>query len=140
MKTLLSLAVIGTCLCAGAQTNATLQIFAGDFTSSPQAARRFALFPVPNLVAPTNAIGLVTGDYVGGITDTNGNATLTNVPAGTYRLEFHGTTVTTTNYLLLDGSTNFVYARDRVTLYPTGLGFLLYEEAGVVGGKLLFEP
>lgn len=125
---------------AAAQTNATLLIHSGDFTGKPQAVRSFALFPVTNLVPATNSLGLVTGDFVSGLTDTSGNATLTNVLAGTYRLEFRGTTLTTTNYLLIPTTTNTINARDWVTLYPTGLGFLMYEEAGVLGGRLTFEP
>lgn len=138
---ILALILLSASCCFGqsAATN-TVKFFFQDAFGRPQALRRFTLRPVPNLYPATNNLGEITGDFFGGVTDTNGNATVTNVTSGTYQRVMYGPTLNTTNYYQFPATTNTLNARDWVTLYPTGLGFILYEEGGVQGGRILFEP
>lgn len=139
MKRALSILALGIAavLARGTDVNFHLQDSFGR--SIPNA--RVILTPVPNLSLSTNGAGQITGDFILFRTDTNANATVTNVAApATYRQVTFGPSTITTNYLQIPSSTNAVNAKDWVVPYPTGLGHILYEEAGVVGGRILTEP
>lgn len=131
-----------SCLCCFAQNAATntVHFFFQDSFGRPQALRKFTLQPVPNLFPATNNLGQITGDFISANTDASGNCTVSNVTAGTYRQVFYGPTVASTNYLLIPDTTNSIEARAFITVYPSGLGFILYTEAGVTGGRITYEP
>lgn len=133
-------AVLWLALCAPAFGQATVNFYLQDAFGRPLKLARVALQPVPNLYPATNNLGQITGDSLSFFISTNATATVTNVTAGTYRQITFGPSATTTNYLLIPTTTNTINARDWVTIYPTGIGFILYEEAGTVGGRILFEP
>jgi hypothetical protein len=136
MKTIAAL-LLSACCCLG---QATVTFHVQDPFGRALPLRRVSLQPVVNMLPATNGVGQVTGDYLVFATDASANATVTNVTAGTYRQVTFGPTVTTTNYLLIPATTNTIAAKDWVTLYPTGIGFIMWEEAGVVGGRIRFEP
>lgn len=107
----------------------------GDFTAAPQGLKRFVLYPV--VLDSSNNVQLVTRDRISAQTSTNGCLTLTNVQCGMYRSELFGTSITTTNLFQFPCTNGLVNAKDWQV---QGAGYLLYEEGGVVAGKLLFEP
>lgn len=139
MKKLLAILISSSIATAAIGSGAIVNFFFTDAFGRPQPNRKFTLQPVPNLSPATNNLGQITGDAITANTDTNGNCTLTNVQIGTYREVFFGPTVATTNYLLIQ-STNTVNAKDVITVYPAGLAFILYDESGTVGGRIVWEP
>lgn len=113
-----------------------VQFVVGDFTSSPQTVKRITLYPVS--INASNATQLVTGDRRIITTDAAGSALFTNVMCGTYRSEIFGTSIVTTNLFHFPCGTNgVVNAKDWQI---QGQGFLMWEEAGVIGGQIQMQP
>ena len=122
-------------LAAGVVAAVDVQFIFGDFTAAPQGLKRFTLYPV--VLDSSNNVQLVTRDRISVLTDSNGVVTLTNLQCGMYRSELFGTSITTTNLFRFPLTNGLVSAKDYQV---QGAGYLLFEEGGVVVGKLLFEP
>lgn len=114
---------------------ADVQFVFGDFTATPKGLKRLWFYPV--VVDSSNNVQLVTRDRISILTGTNGSVTITNVQVGTYRSELFGTSSITTNLFEIPATNGVISAKDWQI---QGTGFLLWEEAGVPGGKILFQP
>lgn len=138
MKTFFTVLAIA-CLCLPAAAFDVVFNF-GDFTSNPAATKRLTLYPVS--IASSNQVQLITADRVVANTTTAGSAVITNVLCGYYRSELMGTSITTTNYFYFPCSSlvGQVNAKDFQWNPAPGVGFILWEENGATGGRILFEP
>lgn len=136
-KLLLFLLILWLCLPAGAFD--VVFVF-GDFTSTPATAKRLTLYPVS--IASSNLVELITADRIVATTTGAGSATVTNMMCGYYRSELMGTSITTTNYFYFPCGTltGQVNAKDFQWNPKPGIGAILWEENGIAGGRILFEP
>jgi len=96
-----------------------------DYTTEPHWVRRFVLYPVGQF---TNGAGaMITRDWVSRNTGTNGSTTISNVYGWTYRGEFYGRNIVTTNYFTFPVTNGLINASHYVgsaTNQP-GLGYTM---------------
>lgn len=96
-----------------------VQFSLGDFTSRPQAARVFALYPV-GVPVTNNAGQIVTRDRFSTNTTASGVVNVSNVVGGSYRSELIGAYATTTNYFIFPVTNGFLNAVDYLAVATNG--------------------
>lgn len=104
---------------------ATVQFNLSDFAANPLSIRTVRITPVQS--SQGSGTTVITGDAISYSTDTNGTFTVTNIAAGSYKVEAIGGNIATTFYIL--APTN------QTTMSAAGL---LTQPVATTGGQMAY--